>query len=72
MDQRVGALEQKGVVLAVLERERQELENDDAFERQELANIYVNRGLDPSLAAQFMAHDALGTHARDELGLSET
>ena len=57
---------------ADLERERQELEKDDAFERQELANIYVNRGLDPSLAAQFMAHDALGTHARDELGLSET
>ena len=61
---------------ADLERERQELEKDDAFERQELANIYVSRGLDPSLAAQvadqLMAHDALGAHARDELGLSET
>jgi len=60
---------------ADLERERKELETDDEFERKELAEIYENRGLDPSLAKQvvdqLMAHDALGAHARDELGLSE-
>lgn len=60
---------------ADLERERQELEKNEEFELQELANIYVNRGLDISLAAQvaqkLMAHDALGAHARDELGMSE-
>jgi len=60
---------------ADLTRERRELESDEPFERQELANIYVRRGLAPSLAeqvaAQLMAHDALGSHARDELGLSE-
>lgn len=59
---------------ADLARERRELENDEEFERKELESIYVNRGLDPSLArqvaAQLMAHDALGAHARDELGLS--
>ena len=61
---------------ADLERERRELETNDEFERQELATIYVNRGLDPTLARQvadqLMAHDALSAHARDELGLSET
>lgn len=60
---------------ADLERERLELEHDDGAERQELAAIYVNRGLEPSLARQvadqLMAHDALGAHARDELGLHE-
>ena len=60
---------------ADLARERRELATDDAFERQELATIYVRRGLDPSLAGQvadqLMAHDALAAHARDELGLSE-
>jgi VIT1/CCC1 family predicted Fe2+/Mn2+ transporter len=61
---------------ADLERERNELENNEAFERKELAAIYIKRGLEPSLAhqvaGQLMAHDALSTHARDELGLSET
>lgn len=61
---------------ADLSRERQELELDEPSERDELASIYVNRGLDPSLAkqvaVQLMAHDALGAHARDELGISET
>jgi VIT1/CCC1 family predicted Fe2+/Mn2+ transporter len=61
---------------ADLARERRELETDVEFERKELETIYVNRGLDPSLArqvaAQLMAHDALGAHARDELGLSTT
>jgi VIT1/CCC1 family predicted Fe2+/Mn2+ transporter len=59
-----------------LERERRELENDEAAERAELAGIYVQRGLKPALArevaVQLMAHDALGAHARDELGLSPT
>ncbi|MDZ4701071.1 MAG: VIT family protein [Rhodothermales bacterium] len=60
---------------AELDKERRELANDTAFEREELAAIYVDRGLDPSLAAQvadqLMARDALGAHARDELGISE-
>ena len=59
---------------ADLARERKELEEDDAGERQELASIYEGRGLDPMLAKQvadqLMAHDALGAHARDELGIS--
>jgi VIT1/CCC1 family predicted Fe2+/Mn2+ transporter len=61
---------------ADLERERKELAADDALEHAELAGIYVSRGLDPALARQvaqqLMAHDALGAHARDELGISET
>ncbi len=61
---------------AALNLERTELETDDAGERRELTAIYVGRGLDPALAkqvaAQLMAHDALGAHARDELGISET
>jgi len=59
---------------AALAQERAELEVDFAGERRELTEIYVRRGLDSSLAkqvaAQLMAHDALGSHARDELGLS--
>ena len=61
---------------AELELERAELEADDKGEHKELAAIYVARGLDPSLAKQvaqqLMAHDALGAHARDELGISKT
>ena len=61
---------------AELERERQELEEDEAGEHKELTTIYIRRGLDSSLAKQvarqLMAHDALGAHARDELGISET
>jgi VIT1/CCC1 family predicted Fe2+/Mn2+ transporter len=60
---------------ADLARERQELAADDRSERAELAAIYVSRGLDPVLAKQvaeqLMAHDAIGAHARDELGISE-
>jgi VIT1/CCC1 family predicted Fe2+/Mn2+ transporter len=60
---------------ADLERERKELQTDDEGERRELAAIYVGRGLDPALAKkvadQLTAHDALGAHARDELGISE-
>jgi VIT1/CCC1 family predicted Fe2+/Mn2+ transporter len=59
---------------AELERERAELKADEKGEHQELAAIYVARGLEPSLAkqvaTQLMAHDALGAHARDELGIS--
>jgi vacuolar iron transporter family protein len=61
---------------ADIERERQELATDGEHEHAELAAIYVHRGLDPSLARQvadqLMAHDALGAHARDELGISDT
>jgi VIT1/CCC1 family predicted Fe2+/Mn2+ transporter len=60
---------------ADLERERAELRADDKGEHEELAAIYVSRGLDPSLAKQvadqLMAHDAIGAHTRDELGISE-
>jgi len=60
---------------AELERERKELKADDEGEHRELAAIYVGRGLDPALAKQvaeqLMAHDAIGAHARDELGISE-
>ena len=61
---------------AALDLERAELAADDEGERKELTAIYVNRGLEPALAKQvaeqLMAHDALGAHARDELGISET
>jgi vacuolar iron transporter family protein len=60
---------------ADLARERSELATQPEFERRELADIYVQRGLDADLALkvadQLMAKDALGAHARDELGISE-
>lgn len=60
---------------ADLERERSELETDPHGEHRELKAIYVGRGLTPELAdrvaTELMAHDALGAHARDELGISE-
>ena len=59
-----------------LSRERAELTNQPAAEQRELAAIYVARGLDAGLAQQvaeqLMQHDALGAHARDELGISAT
>jgi VIT1/CCC1 family predicted Fe2+/Mn2+ transporter len=59
-----------------LDRERRELATDPQAEQAELTDIYVARGLTPDLAAavasQLMAADALGAHARDELGLSMT
>jgi VIT1/CCC1 family predicted Fe2+/Mn2+ transporter len=59
---------------AALAQEKAELDFDPAGERRELTEIYVRRGLDGVLAKQvaeqLMAHDALGSHARDELGLS--
>lgn len=60
---------------ADIERERHELTTQPEAEHAELAEIYVKRGLTPDLAktvaAQLMAHDALGAHVRDELGISE-
>lgn len=60
---------------ADLARERAELDDNPEFEREELANIYRKRGLDPDLALkvadQLMAADALGAHAHDELGISD-
>jgi vacuolar iron transporter family protein len=59
---------------AALAQERVELREDYAGERHELADIYVRRGVEAGLARrvaeQLMAHDALGSHARDELGIS--
>jgi VIT1/CCC1 family predicted Fe2+/Mn2+ transporter len=60
---------------ADLTRESVELATDVESERKELAGIYIRRGLDPALAKQvaeqLMAKDALGAHARDELGITE-
>lgn len=61
---------------ADLDRERKELDENEQHEIHELQAIYVSRGLEPDLAKQvaeqLMQHDALGAHARDELGISET
>jgi VIT1/CCC1 family predicted Fe2+/Mn2+ transporter len=61
---------------AALAEEKTEIEEDFTSEQRELTAIYVRRGLTPALASavatQLMAHDALGAHARDELGISET
>jgi VIT1/CCC1 family predicted Fe2+/Mn2+ transporter len=60
---------------AELARERAELATESESEHKELAAIYVARGIDPSLAKQvaeqLMAHDAIGAHSRDELGITE-
>lgn len=65
---------QADIEKADLTLERAELKTDNEGEQRELAAIYVKRGLDPALATkvaeQLMAHDALGAHARDELGIS--
>lgn len=59
---------------ADLDRERNELKSDNEAEHRELTAIYVHRGVDPvvaqEVARQLMAHDALGAHARDELGIT--
>ncbi|MGB5760308.1 MAG: VIT family protein [Acidimicrobiales bacterium] len=61
---------------ADIERERTELRDDPERELEELSLVYEARGLDPGLARRvaegLMAHDALGAHARDELGISDT
>jgi len=60
---------------AELDRERAEIAADGEAEHRELTEIYVGRGLDRALARQvaeqLMAHDAIGAHARDELGITE-
>ena len=71
----VSVSSQLDIERADIERERIELLTNIEFEREELANIYVARGLKPALAKevalQLMDHDALGAHARDELGITE-
>lgn len=71
----VSVSSQSDTEAADLARERRELETQPAFEREELANIYVARGLTPELAHQvadqLMAKDALAAHACDELGITE-
>jgi len=71
----VSVSSQSDTEAADLARERRELATQPEFERRELADIYVKRGLDADLALkvadQLMAKDALGAHARDELGISE-
>ena len=71
----VSASSQADAEQADLDLERRELAEHPEKEHAELADIYVRRGLDPKLASevadQLMEHDALGAHARDELGLSE-
>lgn len=61
---------------ADLARESEELATDPVHEHAEMVAIYVKRGLDPAIAevvaTQLTAHDALGTHARDELGITDT
>ena len=71
----VSVSSQSDTETADLARERRELKEDPIGEHAELAGIYVQRGLTPELAdqvaAQLEAHDALGAHARDELGINE-
>jgi VIT1/CCC1 family predicted Fe2+/Mn2+ transporter len=70
----VSVYSQADTEAAALAQERAELRDDFVGERRELAEIYIRRGVDAPLARQvaeqLMAHDALGSHARDELGIS--
>ncbi len=71
----VSVSSQSDIEVADLTREKSELENTPDLELQELASIYRHRGLDENLAMQvaiqLTAHDALGAHAKDELGINE-
>lgn len=71
----VSVSSQRDTERADLLRESRELKENPRHEREELARIYVGRGVDPDtarrVAVQMMEHDALGAHARDELGVSE-
>jgi len=71
----VSVSSQSDIEQADMEQERQELLSNLEAEQRELAGIYVSRGLEPALATQvadqLMKHDALGAHARDELGITE-
>ena len=70
----VSVYSQADTEAADLSREREELRQNPAAEQRELTHIYINRGLDAALAhqvaEQLTAHDALGAHARDELGIT--
>ena len=72
----VSVFSQADTERAALDQERAEIEADYEGEQRELTAIYVGRGLEPAIARtvaeQLMAHDALGAHARDELGFSRT
>ena len=72
----VSVSSQSDVEQADLTRERKELANNGAYEIDELASIYVDRGLEPALAKQvaqqLMTRNALAAHARDELGIYDT
>ena len=72
----VSVSSQADIERADLEREAREQVDNPEFEHEELATIYRKRGLTPDLArrvaSQLMEHDALGAHARDELGISRT
>jgi VIT1/CCC1 family predicted Fe2+/Mn2+ transporter len=71
----VSVASQSDTEQAALATERGELAANQEFELQELAKIYIDRGVEPTLAvqvaAQLMARDALGAHARDELGITD-
>ncbi|MDE2398601.1 MAG: VIT1/CCC1 transporter family protein, partial [Burkholderiales bacterium] len=71
----VSVSSQADAQVADLELERTSLEQNFDVEHAELSDIYIRRGLDPELAQvvsrQLMAHDALGAHARDEIGITE-
>ena len=71
----VSVSSQSDTETAELARESRELADNPGFEEEELAQIYVARGVEPALARQvaqqLMSYDALGAHARDELGISE-
>jgi VIT1/CCC1 family predicted Fe2+/Mn2+ transporter len=71
----VSVSSQSDIEQADLIREKRELVNNRGYEQEELAQIYVSRGVEAPLARQvaeqMMAHDALGAHARDELGISD-
>lgn len=71
----VSVRSQSDTEMADLEMERQSLEDNYDVEKEELAEIYQERGVEPMLARQvaeqLMQHDALGAHARDEIGISE-
>jgi VIT1/CCC1 family predicted Fe2+/Mn2+ transporter len=71
----VSVASQSDTEQAALATERGELAANKEFELQELAKIYVDRGVEPTLAvqvaSQLMARDALGAHARDELGITD-
>jgi VIT1/CCC1 family predicted Fe2+/Mn2+ transporter len=71
----VSVSSQADIEKADLAKESHELEHNTEFERQELKSIYIGRGLSDDLAdqvaTQLMEHDAIGAHARDELGIFE-